>query len=152
MASWITTKQLLLLQGANPLDTINPESAALGHPPANMDILWDQQCTTTGVKMSTSWTRLVNASWTPLSFSLTIIRCHSCLLPTDCSWQPTTCHMHYKTLIQRYHSLTSGMKQSQRSRHWRKFSNSNLKNLRFRTFQLPQPRSLSLHASPKHPL
>jgi hypothetical protein len=54
-------------------------------------------------------------------FSLTIISCNSCLTLTDCSWRPTTCNMRYKTLIRRYHSLTSGMTPSQRSQHWGDF-------------------------------
>jgi hypothetical protein len=87
-----------------------------------------------------------------LEFFLTIIRCHSYLPLTDCSWQPTTCPMHYKTLIHKYHSLKSGMTPSQRSRHWQKFSNSNLKNLTFPTFQLLLPKTLSKHAWPKHPV
>jgi hypothetical protein len=115
MASWITTKQLLLHQGAKSLHTRNRESAALGHPTANTDILWAQQCITTGVKMSTSRLRLVNASWTHSSFSLTIIRCNSYPPLTDCSWRPTTRQMHYNNRIRRYLSLTSEMTPSLRS-------------------------------------
>jgi hypothetical protein len=128
MTSWITTKQLLLRRGAKSFHTRNRESAVLRHPTANTGILWAQQCITTGVKMFTSRPRLANASWIHSSFSLTIIRCHSCPPLTDCSWRPTTCQMHYKTRIQRYHSLTSEMTPSRRSQHWRTFSNSNLKS------------------------
>jgi hypothetical protein len=85
MASLITTKQLLLYRDAKSLHTRNRESAILGHPTANTDILWAQQCITTGVKMSTSRPLLANASWTHSSFSLTIIRCHSYPPQTDCS-------------------------------------------------------------------
>jgi hypothetical protein len=119
--------------------------------PGNMDILWAQKCITTAVKMSTSRLQLVNASWTHSSFSLTIIRCHSYLPLTDFSWRPTPCQMHYKTLIWAYHSLTSWMTPSQRSQHWRKFSNSNSKKFTFPNFQLHLPRSLNAHASPNHP-
>jgi hypothetical protein len=152
MDSLITTKQILLRQDVKSLHTRNRESAVLGHPTANMDILWAQQCITTAVKMSTSRRRLASASWTHLSFSLTIIRCHSCLPLTDCSLRPTICPMHYKTLIRRYHSLTSGIAPFQRSQHWRKFSNSNSKKFTFPNFQLPLPRSLNAHASPNHPI
>jgi hypothetical protein len=110
------------------LNTRIRESAVLGHPTANMDILWAQQCITTGVKMSTSRLRLANASWTHSSFFHTIIRCPSYPPLTDCSWRPTTCQMHYNTRIRRYLSLTSEITLSLRSQHWRKFSNSNLKS------------------------
>jgi hypothetical protein len=150
MASWITTKHILLRQDAKSLYTRNQENDVLGHPTGNMDILWAQQCITTAVKMSASWLRLANASWTHSSFSLTIIRCHSCLPLTDCSWRPTTCQMYYNTLIRRYHSVTSGMTPSQRSQHWRKFSNSNSNKFTFPNFQLPLPSSLNAHASPNH--
>jgi hypothetical protein len=127
MASWITTNQLFLRQDAKSLHTRNRESAVLGQSTANTDILWAQQCITTGVKMSTSRPRLANASWTHSSFSLTIIRCHSYPTLTDCSWRPTTCQINYDTRIRRYHSLTLEMTPSLRSQHWQKFSNSNLK-------------------------
>jgi hypothetical protein len=121
----------LLRQGANSLHMRNRESAVLGHPTANTDILWAQQCITTRVKMSTSRPRLANASWTHSSFSLTIIRCPSYPPLTDCSWRPTTCKMHYNTRTRRYLLLTSEMTPSLRSQHWRKFSNSNLKKFPF---------------------
>jgi hypothetical protein len=152
MASWITTKQLLLRQDAKSLHTRNQESDVLGLPMGKMDILWAQQCITTAVKMFTSRLRLANASWIHSSFSLTIIRCHSCLPLTDCSWRPTTCQMHYKTLIRRYHAFTLGMTPYQRSQHWRKFSNSNSNKFTFRNFQPPLPRSLNAHASTNHPI
>jgi hypothetical protein len=79
----ITTKQLLLCQDAKSLHTRNQEKDALGRPMGNMDILWAQQCITTGVKMSTTLLQLANASWTHSSFSHTIIKCHSCLPLTD---------------------------------------------------------------------
>jgi hypothetical protein len=60
-----------------------PENYALGHPTANMDNPWAQQCITNDVKMYTSLIRLVNASWTHSSSSHTIIKCHSCLQLTD---------------------------------------------------------------------
>jgi hypothetical protein len=152
MASWITTKHILLRQDAKSFHTRNQESDVLGHPPGNKDIIWAQQCITTAVKISTSRPRLANASWIHSSFSLTIIRCHSCLPLTYCSWRPTTCQMHYKTLIRRYHSLTSGITPSQRSQHWWKFSNSNFKKFTVPYSQLLLPRSLNAHASPNHPI
>jgi hypothetical protein len=79
MASWITTKQLFLRQDAKSFHTRNREKDAIGSPTGNMDIPWAQQCITTGVKMSTFLLRLASASWTHSSFSLTIIKCHSCL-------------------------------------------------------------------------
>jgi hypothetical protein len=60
-----------------------PGKNELGHPTDNTDIIWAQQCITTGVKMSTSLLRLANASWTHSGFSLITIRCHSCLPLTD---------------------------------------------------------------------
>jgi hypothetical protein len=117
--------------GATSLHTRNRESAERGHPTANTDILWAQQCITAGVKMSTSLPRLVNASWAHSSFSLTIIRCPSYPPLTDCSWRPTTCQMHYNTRIRRCLSLTSEITPSLCSQHWRKILNSNLKNLTF---------------------
>jgi hypothetical protein len=36
------------------LHTRNREKDELGHPTGNMDIIWAQQCITTGVKMSTA--------------------------------------------------------------------------------------------------
>jgi hypothetical protein len=152
MASWITTKQLLRRQDAKSLHTRNRENDVLGNPMGNMDILWAQQCITTAVKISTSWLQLANASWTHSSFFLTIIRCHRCLPLADCSWRPTTCQMHYKTLIRGYHSLTSGMPPSQRSQHWQKFANSNSRKFTFPSFQLPLTRSLNAHPSPNHPI
>jgi hypothetical protein len=137
MASWITTKQLLRRQDAKSLHTRNRENDVLGHPTGNMDIIWAPQCITTAVKMYTSRLRLANASWIHSSFSLTIIRCHNFLPLPDCSWRPTTCQMHYKTLIRRYPSPTSGMTPSQRSQHWGKFSNSNSNTFTFPNFQLP---------------
>jgi hypothetical protein len=102
--------------------------------------------------MSTSQPRLASASWIHSSFSLTLIRCHSFLPLKNCSWRPTICQKHYKILIQRYHSLTSGMTPSQRSQHWRKCSNSNFKKLTVPYSQLLLPRSLNEHASPRHPI
>jgi hypothetical protein len=61
MVSWITTKRLLLRQGAKSLHMRNQEKDELGHPTENMDTLWAQQCITTGVKMYTSPLRLANA-------------------------------------------------------------------------------------------
>jgi hypothetical protein len=152
MASWITTKYIFLRQDAKSLHTRNRESDVHGHPTGNTNILWSQKCITTAVKMSTSRPRLANTSWIHSSFFLTIIRCHSCLPLTDCSWRPATCQMHYRTLIRRYHSLTSGMTPSQRSQHWRKFSNSNFKNFTVPYSQLLLPRSLNTRASPNHPI
>jgi hypothetical protein len=150
MASWITTKNILLRQDAKSLHTRNRESDVLGHPTVKMDILWAQQCITTAVKMYTSRPRLANASWIHSSFSLTIIRCHRCLPLTYCSFRPTTCQTHYKTLIRRYHSLTSGMTPSQLSQHWQKISKSIFKKFTFPYFQLLLSGSLNEHASPNH--
>jgi hypothetical protein len=152
MASWITTKQLFLRQGATSLHTKNREKYELGHPTGKMDIIWAQQCITTGVKMSTSLLRLANASWTHSSFSITTIRCHSCLPLTDCSWQRMTRRTPYKTLIHRYHSLKLGMTPSWRSQHWRQFSNSNYRKYTPPPFQLRLPRSLNAHALLTHPI
>jgi hypothetical protein len=55
-----------------------PRKDELGHPTDNMDILWAQECITTGVKMSTYPLRLANTSWTHSSFHLTTIKCHGC--------------------------------------------------------------------------
>jgi hypothetical protein len=109
MASWITIKHLLLCQDAKSLHRRNREGDVLGHLTGKIDILWAQQCITTAVKMSTSRLRLVNASWIHSSFPLAIIKCHSFLPHTDCSCSPRTCKLHYKILIRRYPSLTSGM-------------------------------------------
>jgi hypothetical protein len=128
MASGITTKELFLHQGEKSLHTRNRESALLGHPTATTDILWAQQCITTGAKMSTSRPRLANASWTHSSLFHTLIRSPSYPPLTDCSWRPTTRQMHYNTRIRRYLSLASEMTPSLRSQHWRIFSNSNLKS------------------------
>jgi hypothetical protein len=152
MASWITTKHILLHQDEKSLHIRNRESDVLGHPTGNTYILLAQQCINTAVKMSTSRPRLANASWIHLSFSLTIIRCHSYLPLTDCSWRTTTCKMHYKTLTMRYDSLTSGMTPSQRSQHWRNFSNSNFKKFIVPYSQLLLPWSNTTHASPNHPI
>jgi hypothetical protein len=149
MASWTTTKQLSLRRGAKSLHTINRESTVRGHPTANTYILWAQQCITTDVKISTSRPRLANASWTHSSFPPTIIRCNSYPPQTYCSWQPTTCQMHYNTRIRRYHSLTSEMTPSLCSQHWRKFSNSNLKKLTVRT--CPAASSTPILSSPVPP-
>jgi hypothetical protein len=111
-------KQIFLRQGSKSLHTRNRESAVLGHPTANMDILWAQQCITTGVKMSTSRPRLANASWTHSSISHKIIICPSYPPLIDCPWRPTTFQMHYNTRIRRYLSLTSEMTPSLRSQHW----------------------------------
>jgi hypothetical protein len=40
MASWITTKQIILRQDAKSLHTRNQESDSLGHPTGNMAIPW----------------------------------------------------------------------------------------------------------------
>jgi hypothetical protein len=55
-----------------------------------MDTRWVPQCIITGVKMSTSRPRPVNASWTLSNSFPTIIKCHSYRQPTDCSWRPNT--------------------------------------------------------------
>jgi hypothetical protein len=68
MASWITTKRLLLRQDAKSLHTRNQENDATGSPTGNMDIPWAQQCIITSVKMSTSQPQLASASWTYLIF------------------------------------------------------------------------------------
>jgi hypothetical protein len=69
MASWITTKHILLRQDAKSLHTRNHESEALGSPTGNMDIHWDQQCITTDVKMSTFLLRLATP-WANIFYAL----------------------------------------------------------------------------------
>jgi hypothetical protein len=63
MGLWITTKQLLLHQDAELLHRRNQESGKRGIPTGSMVIRWVPQCIITGVKMSTSRPRPVNALW-----------------------------------------------------------------------------------------
>jgi hypothetical protein len=83
MASWITTKQILLRQDEKSLQTGNQENGELGRPTGNIYNPWAQQCITTGVKMSPYRPRLANASWTHSSFppqlSNAAVVFHSCL-------------------------------------------------------------------------
>jgi hypothetical protein len=73
---------------APPGCKITQESDTLGHPTGNIDIRWVPQCIITDVKMYTSLPQPVNVSCKISSSFLTIIKCHSYLPPTDCSWQP----------------------------------------------------------------
>jgi hypothetical protein len=82
MASWITTRQLLLRQDAESLHTRNQESDALGHPTGSMDIHWVPQCIIIDVKIYTSLPQPVNALWILSSSFQTVIRCHSYRQPT----------------------------------------------------------------------
>jgi hypothetical protein len=77
MASWITTKRILLRQDAKSLHTRNKENDALGHPTGNMDTHWVPQCIMTDVKMFTSHQQPVNASWIFSSSFHALIRCHN---------------------------------------------------------------------------
>jgi hypothetical protein len=90
MVLWITTKQLLLHQGAKSLNTRNQESDARVLPTDSMDTRWVPQYNITDVKMYTSRPRPANASWIILSSFPTTIKCHSYHPPTDCSWRPKT--------------------------------------------------------------
>jgi hypothetical protein len=150
MASWITTKQLLLRQDAKSLHTRNQESDALRHPTCNMDIRWDPPCIITGVKMYTSRPRPVNASWILSNSFPIIIKFHSYRPPTDCSWLPKTCRMLCRILIQKYHSLESEMTPSWHLLTWLQFSNSNYDKLHLPRLKLRLQRSLNDHALLNH--
>jgi hypothetical protein len=150
MVSWITTKQLLLLQDAKLLHTRNQESDALGRPTGNMDTRWVPQCIIPDVKMYTYRPRPVNASWILSSSFPTIIKCHSYRPPTDCSWLPRTWRMLYRILIQKYHSLASGTTPSRHLLNWLQFSNSNYDRLHPPCIKMRLQRSSNAHALLNH--
>jgi hypothetical protein len=132
------------------LHTRNQENDALGLHTGNMDTRWVPQCIITDVKMYTYQPRPVNASRTVSSSFPTIIKCNSYRPPTDCSWQPKTWRMLYKILIQKHHSLASGMTPYRHLVTWRKKSNSNYDKPRLPRLKLCLPRCSNEHALLNH--